>query len=73
MAEVKYEIKQNIGIISSNDKSGWNKELNLVSWNEGDPKYDIRDWNKDHTKMSRGITLTEDELASLVAIAAEAL
>ena len=57
MNQINYEIKEHIGIISEN-KNGWTKELNLVSWNDNDPKYDIRDWNPTHDKMSRGITLT---------------
>ena len=68
MNQINYEIKEHIGIISEN-KNGWTKELNLVSWNDNDPKYDIRDWNPTHDKMSRGITLTEKdayELSSLL-------
>nr|DAM83822.1 MAG TPA: hypothetical protein [Caudoviricetes sp.] len=64
MNQVNYEIKEHIGIISEN-KNGWTKELNLVSWNDNDPKYDIRDWNPTHDKMSRGITLTEEEAYEL--------
>lgn len=64
MAELKFEITEKIGIISENAK-GWTKELNLVSWNEREPKYDIREWAPDHTKMGKGVTLTADELAEL--------
>ena len=64
MAEIKYEIKENIGIISENEK-GWTKELNLISWNDREPKYDIRDWNEGHDRMGKGITLTSEEIASL--------
>ena len=64
MNQINYEIKEHIGIISEN-KDGWTKELNLVSWNDNDPKYDIRDWNPTHDKMSRGITLTEKEAYEL--------
>lgn len=60
MAEIKFEITEHIGDISEN-KSGWKKELNLVSWNGADPKYDIRDWSPEHGKMGKGITLTADE------------
>lgn len=60
MAEFKYEIIENLGILSDNGK-GWTKELNLVSWNEREPKYDIRDWNDDHSSMRKGITLTSEE------------
>lgn len=64
MNQINYEIKEHIGIISEN-KNGWTKEINLVSWNDNDPKYDIRDWNPTHDKMSRGITLTEEEAYEL--------
>ncbi len=64
MAELKYEITEKIGVLSENAK-GWTKELNMVSWNEKDPKYDIREWSPDHSRMGKGVTLTVDELASL--------
>ena len=64
MNQINYEIKEHIGIISEN-KNGWTKELNLVSWNDNDPKYDIRDWDPKHEKMSRGITLTKEEAYEL--------
>lgn len=64
MPEIKYEIVKNIGVISETDK-GWKKEVNLVSWNEKPPKYDIRDWNENHERMGKGITLTEEELNTL--------
>ncbi len=64
MAEIKYEIKEKIGVISENDK-GWAKELNLISWNDREPKYDIRDWNEGHDRMGKGITLTDEEITNL--------
>lgn len=64
MADLKYEIKESIGSISENSK-GWTKELNLISWNDREPKYDIRDWAPDHEKMGKGLTLTKDELIKL--------
>lgn len=64
MAELKFEITESLGVISENAK-GWTKELNLVSWNGYEPKYDIRDWSPDHSRMGKGVTLTADELASL--------
>lgn len=64
MTELKFEIKENIGVISESNK-GWRKELNLISWNEREPKYDLRDWAPEHDKMGKGITLTVDELRSL--------
>jgi hypothetical protein len=65
MAEIKYEITKHIGVLSESAK-GWTKELNLVSWNDREPKYDIREWSPEHEKMGKGITLTEDELSALV-------
>ena len=64
MAEVKYEIKETIGILSESSK-GWSKELNLISWNDRDPKYDLRDWAPDHAKMGKGVTLSVEELKKL--------
>ncbi len=64
MAEFKYEIIEEIGVISENEK-GWRKELNLISWNEGEPKYDIRDWAPNHEKMGKGVTLTAEEAKQL--------
>jgi len=70
MAEIKFEIIKNIGTLSESSK-GWIKELNLVSWNERDPKYDIRDWDPEHQKMGKGVTLTEEELKKLKEILRE--
>lgn len=64
MPEIKFEIVEEIGVLSETDK-GWKKELNLVSWNDREPKYDVRDWSEDHARMSKGITLTEDEVLKL--------
>ncbi len=64
MPEIKFEIIKNIGTLSESPK-GWTKELNLISWNGRDPKYDIRDWDPDHQKMGKGVTLTEEELMKL--------
>jgi hypothetical protein len=64
MPEIKFEIVKHIGVLSEAE-SGWKKELNQVSWNEKEPKYDIRDWNQSHDRMSKGITLTEEEVKEL--------
>lgn len=64
MADLTYEIKDTIGAISENNR-GWSKELNLISWNDREPKYDIRDWAPNHEKMGKGLTLTKDELKKL--------
>ena len=67
MAELKFEITERIGVLSENAK-GWTKELNKVSWNEREPKYDMREWNTDHSRMGKGITLTDEEVETLKAI-----
>jgi hypothetical protein len=64
MSEIKYEIIQNVGVISMSN-TGWAKELNIISWNDRDPKYDIRDWSADHQKMGKGVTLSAGELLAL--------
>lgn len=64
MADIKFEIKEIIGTLSESPK-GWKKELNLVSWNDKEPKYDLRDWDSEHKKMGKGITLTAEELKKL--------
>ena len=67
MAELKFEITERIGVLSENAK-GWTKELNKVSWNEREPKYDLREWNPGHSRMGKGITLTDEEVETLKAI-----
>jgi hypothetical protein len=64
MSEIKYEIIKKVGLISKSG-SGWAKELNLISWNDREPKYDIRDWSADGAKMGKGITLSKEELLAL--------
>lgn len=64
MPEFSYEIKKHIGVIS-NGSGGWTKELNLISWNGKEPKYDIRDWGPDHEKMGKGITLSLKDVLAL--------
>ena len=59
--EITFEIIERIGKVSES-ATGWVRELNLVSWNGGRPKYDIREWSPDHEHMTRGITLTESEM-----------
>lgn len=64
MAELKFEITKHIGVLSKSTK-GWSKELNLISWNERDPKYDIREWSPEHDKMGKGVTLSKEEVIAL--------
>ena len=64
MADIKYDIVVEVGVVSESS-TGWTKELNLISWNNREAKYDLRDWAPDHAKMGKGITLSIDELRQL--------
>ncbi|MDR2258231.1 MAG: hypothetical protein LBE14_03670 [Treponema sp.] len=65
MPDITYDILKTYGILSE-EKGGWKKELNLVSWNGRTPKFDLRDWAPGHEKMGKGITLTNEEAAKLM-------
>lgn len=62
--DIKFEIIKEIGVLSESAK-GWRKELNLVSWNDAKPKFDIREWAPEHEKMGKGVTFTEEEIGKL--------
>lgn len=70
--QFRFEIIQNIAVLSTG-KSGWTKEINLVSFNGASPKYDIRTWDPNHEKMGKGITLTKEELTLLESVLRELL
>ena len=72
MEKINFDIVKHFGVMSE-EKSGWRKELNLVSWNGRTPKLDIRDWSPDHEKMGKGVTLTEVEAAKLAELLTSAL
>ena len=67
MAEFQFDIVKNFGTVSDSN-NGWVKEVNLVSWNEREPVYDIRVWQEGHEKLGKGITLTEEEIKNLKAL-----
>lgn len=62
--ELKFEVINQIGVLSTST-SGWTTELNRISWNGNEPKYDLRAWSPDHAKMGKGITLSDDEIIAL--------
>ena len=64
MGEIKYDIVESLGIMSESQR-GWTKELNLISWNDREPKYDIREWAPGREKMGKGVTLSKDEIIAL--------
>ena len=63
IADIKFEIIEHIGVISESAK-GWTRELNIISWNDKEPKYDLRDWAPNKEKMGKGITLSNEEINS---------
>ncbi|WP_410207333.1 YdbC family protein [Fusobacterium sp.] len=64
MAEIKFDIVENLGVLGISAKN-WSKEVNVVSWNSRKAKVDIREWDEEHEKMGKGITLNKEELIKL--------
>jgi hypothetical protein len=67
VTEIKFEITEHIAVLSESPK-GWTKELNLISWNGRDPKYDIREWAPNHEKVGKGVTLSKEEVENLIEV-----
>ncbi|MBQ3291571.1 MAG: hypothetical protein IJH43_04260 [Mogibacterium sp.] len=65
--EIEFRIVEHLGVIET-QKNGWNREVNIVAWNGGIEKYDIREWDPEHERMSKGITLFEKEAERLAMI-----
>lgn len=59
------EIVEPIAVLSEN-KKGYTKEINLVSWNGAEPKFDIRNWHPGRARFGKGVTLTRDEIMNLM-------
>ncbi len=62
--DFSFEIVEHLGIVSEG-KGGWTLEFNRVSWAGRDAKFDLRSWSADHKKMSKGITLTQEDISGL--------
>lgn len=70
MAEkITYDVVRNIGVIA--DNGAWETQINMISWNHGAPKFDIRKWNVETDRMSKGISLTESEARALARVLTE--
>ncbi|MCI8963093.1 MAG: hypothetical protein HFG37_05195 [Eubacterium sp.] len=67
---MEYVIYRHIGELSELN-NGWVKELNLISWSDREPVYDIRTWNEDHTKYGKGITITSKQMTVLKELLSE--
>lgn len=65
--EVTFQVEEHIGVIGTSP-TGWKKEINMVSWNGNPAKFDIREWDEDHSHMSRGITMNKEEVKALTEI-----
>ena len=72
MKDIQYEIIKEIAVLSTSD-SGYTKEINLISWNGKEPKYDIRSFSPNREKCGKGVTLTETEVGKLLAALEKAL
>lgn len=64
MKDIRYDILEHLGTLGEPVK-GWAREVNMISWNDGPAKIDIRSWSEDRQKMSKGITLTQEEAREL--------
>ncbi len=69
---VDWEVIEEI-VVLYKSQGGWTKELNLISWNGDDPKFDVRWWNPDKTRVGKGFTFTKEELKILYDNLPEAL
>ena len=65
--EITFDIIEHIGVLATYT-TGWKKEINLVSWNNAPGKYDIREWDPSHERKSKGITLRENEMRTLLEV-----
>lgn len=63
-AKITYTIQEELGDLSV-APNGWKKQLTYTSWNNRDEKFDLRSWNADHIAMTKGLTLTKEEMIQL--------
>ena len=63
MKEIQYKIVKEIAVLSASD-SGYTKEINLISWNGREPKYDIRSFSPNREKCGKGITVGQQILVT---------
>ena len=76
---IKYEIIETIAVLNRTEcKKCKNytvtKEINLISYDDAEPVYDVRKWKilPDGTReMFRGITLNSDEIKGLMKVMSE--
>lgn len=66
-SEIKMEVLEKCGVIG--ERGDYKLELRYISWNEKEPKYDLRPWTVDEEtgqeKCGKGITMSGEELVEL--------
>ena len=65
--DITYEIRRHLGVVDTSE-NGWRQEVNIVAWNGGKEKVDIRTWSPDHERMTRGLTMTSDQATKIADI-----
>lgn len=66
--DISFRLIKHIGVIEEK-ANDFQLELNVIEWNcTGIPKYDIRSFSKDHSRMTKGMTFTAEELEKLYEI-----
>lgn len=65
--KITFTIEEELGDLSV-ASNGWKKQLTYTSWNGRNPKFDLRSWSDDHNAMTKGLTLTKEEMVKLKAI-----
>lgn len=63
MNDIKCEILETL--IEFPEEGSFHKELNIIKWGDNSPKYDLRGWTSGREKMTKGVTLTKEELTIL--------
>lgn len=66
MSDFSFTITEHIATLST--RGAWSLEVNKISWGGRPATYDIRKWSPDHSKMSKGISLTDSEFEALMAL-----
>ena len=62
--KITFTIEEELGALSV-ASNGWKKQLTYTSWNGRNPKFDLRSWSDDHNAMTKGLTLTKEEMVKL--------
>ncbi len=61
---ISYRINDNLAVLSTSN-TGYTKEVNVITWNHGARKIDIRNWSPER-KCAKGISLSMTEAMKLL-------